>query len=327
MFPYAVAYMAPETQEQLTSKALAPRLRKDSLSSITKNVSHGIDYRRICKKCIADDMQQYGESYWHRKHMLPGVHVCLLHGELLFDTSIGLRGRSHLSSVVLPHEVCNLATPCAVLPWDLSARIAEVSVNALEGETSRSEEWLRCYREQAKTKGYTLPSGDVAGNLVAHALCTYFGHQYLNTTGCPVVEDLKNTWPTLMFRPRNANNFATPKHVLMHVFLATGPKKVEHRAKVYKTPGKQARDYGQMDVLTAAKVRTLIRQLASAKERMTVKALLVQVGAWAAFKHHRAQFNETAALLEEFKQSEQSERQIGGRPYWRKRLPSRYGAV
>lgn len=33
------------------------------------------------------------------------------------------------------------------------------------------------------------------------------------------------------------------------------------------------------------------------------------------------------ALLEEFKQSEQAERQIGGRPYWRKRLPSRYGAT
>jgi hypothetical protein len=130
-----------------------------------------------------------------------------------------------------------------------------------------------------------------------------------------------------MFRPRNENNIATPKHVLMQVFLETGPEKVDAKTTVYRAPGKQPRDYKLMDFKTAVKVRALIQQMALAKTRMTVQALLVKAGAWSAFKHHRAQFTETAAMLEEFKQSEQAERQIGGRPYWRKRLPSRYGAT
>lgn len=327
MFPYAVAYMAPETQEQLASKALAPRPGEDSLSSITKNVSHGVAYRRVCSKCIAENMQQYGESYWHRKHMLPGVLVCIRHGEPLLETSIELRGRSHQSSVALPHEVLDLRKPPTALPREVSMRIAEVSAQALEGKAPRSQDWLSCYREQAQSKGYLLPSGDVAGTLAAHVLRNHFGKQYLAMTGCPVADNPRNTWPTLMFRPRNENNFATPKHVLMQVFLETGPERVDAKTTVYRAPGKRPRDYRQMDVKTAVKVRALIQQLALAKTRMTVQALLLQAGAWSAFKHHRAQFTETVALLEEFKQSEQAERQIGGRPYWRKRLPSRYGSV
>lgn len=327
MFPYAVAYMAPELQAQLASKALAPRPREDSLSSITKNVSHGVAYRRVCSKCIAENMQQYGESYWHRKHMLPGVLVCIRHGEPLLETSIELRGRSHQSSVALPHEVLDLRMPPTALTREVSMRIAEVSAQALEGKAPRSHDWLSCYREQAQSKGYLLPSGDVAGTLAAHVLRNHFGQQYLTVTGCPVAEDPRNTWPTLMFRPRNENNFATPKHVLMRVFLETGPEKDEATPPVYLVPGKRPKDYAQMDAKTAAKVRAQIQQLALAQKRMTVQGLLIQAGAWAAFKHHRARFTETAALLEEFKQSDQAERQIGGRPYWRKRLPSRYGAI
>lgn len=327
MFPYAVAYMAPEIQAQLASKAIAPRPGEDSLSSITKNVSHGVAYRRVCSKCIAENMQQYGESYWHRKHMLPGVLVCIRHGEPLLETSIELRGRSHQSSVALPHEVLDLRKSPTALPREFSLRIAAISGEALEGKSLRSHDWLSCYREQAKSKGYVLPSGDVAGTLAAHVLRNHFGQQYLAMTGCPVSDNPRNTWPTLMFRPRNENNFATPKHVLMQVFLETGPGKVDAKTTVYRAPGKRARDYRQMDVKTALKVRAQIQQLALAKTRMTAQALLLQAGAWSAFKHHRAQFTETAALLEEFKQSEQAERQIGGRPYWRKRLPSRYGAT
>ncbi len=206
-------------------------------------------------------------------------------------------------------------------------RIAEVSAQALESKAPLSHDWLSFYREQAQSKGYLLPSGDVAGTLAAHVLRNHFGQQYLAMTGCPVAEDPRNTWPTLMFRPRNENNFATPKHVLMQVFLETGPEKRAAPTTVYRTPGKRPRDYRQMDIKTAVKVRARIQRLALAKTRMTVQALLLQVGAWSEFKHHRAQFPETAALLEEFKKSEQAERQVGGRQYWRKRLPSRYGAI
>lgn len=326
MFPYAVAFMPSALQVQFASKALAIRPREDSLSSLTKNVSHGVGYRRVCKQCIADDMKLFGESYWHREHLLPGVLVCRRHGKPLFETSIELRGRAHVGDVVLPHEVRGLK-PAAVLPWELSARIAEISGAALNEGLPPRDDWLNSYRERAKSRGYMLPSGDVTGGVVAHTLKVRFGEKYLQATGCPIADDPLKTWPSLMVRPGGESNFATPKHVLMQAFLETEGHKPADMSTVYRAPGKQTRDYKLMDASTAKKLRVRLQQVALAKERVTIQALLRDTGAWSAFKHQRAKFIETAALLEEFKQSDQSERQVGGRPYWRKRLPSRYGAA
>lgn len=326
MFPYTVAFMTSEIREQLTSKALALRPRGDSLSSLTKNVSHGVSYRRVCKQCIADDLKQFGESYWHREHLLPGVIVCRNHGKPLFETSIELRGRAHLSDVVLPHEARHLR-PASMLPWELSARIAEISSAALNEGLPRKDNWLSFYRERAKSSGYLLPSGDIASGLVAYTLKGRFGAKYLLATGCPVADDPRKTWPALMVRPGSEANFATPKHVLMQVFLESKDQQPADRSTVYRTPGKRTRDYGLMDTSTATKLRMLLQQLALAQERVTIQALLRDAGAWSAYKHQRTKFIKTAALLEEFKQSDWSERQVGGRPYWRKRLPRRYSAA
>ena len=326
MFPYAVAFMSSEVRGQLTSKALAPRPREDSLSSLTKNVSHGVSYRRVCKQCIADDMKLFGESYWHREHLLPGVLVCRHHGKPLFETDIKLRGRAHVSDEVLPHEARALR-PASVLPWELSARIAAISSAALEGNRPGQGDLLSAYRERAKSRGYLLPSGDVAGSLLAHTLRGHFGPRYLATTGCPVATDPRNSWPALMVRTCSGTNFATPKHVLMQAFLETEGHKPADMSTVYRAPGKKTRDYALMDASTAKKLRVRLQQVALANERVTIQALLRGAGAWSAFKHQRAKFIKTAALLEEFKLSDQSERQVGGRPYWRKRLPSRYGAA
>jgi hypothetical protein len=244
----------------------------------------------------------------------------------LFETSIELRGRAHVSDVVLPHEVRDIE-PAAVLPWELSARIAEISVTALSGRLPRRNDWLSCYRERAKSRGYLLPSGDVASALVAHTLKGCFGARYLLAAGCPVADDPRKTWPALMVRPGGEANFATPKHVLMQVFLESGSLQPADGPALYRAPGKRTRDYGHIDAITVEKLRLRLRQVALAKERVTVQALLRDAGVWSAFNHNRAKFTETAALLEEFKQSDQSERQVGGRPYWRKRLPSKYGAV
>jgi hypothetical protein len=35
------------------------------------------EYLRFCSLCLAEDLQQYGETYWHRNHQVSGIRVCL----------------------------------------------------------------------------------------------------------------------------------------------------------------------------------------------------------------------------------------------------------
>jgi len=38
---------------------------------------------RFCPLCAQEDKKQFGESYWHRLHQLPGVEVCPTHAVFL----------------------------------------------------------------------------------------------------------------------------------------------------------------------------------------------------------------------------------------------------
>ncbi|MBD1847877.1 TniQ family protein [Cyanobacteria bacterium FACHB-63] len=40
-------------------------------------------FLRFCSQCFEEDVQKYGEAYWHRTHQIPGFLVCLVHKRLL----------------------------------------------------------------------------------------------------------------------------------------------------------------------------------------------------------------------------------------------------
>jgi len=42
-------------------------------------------YPRFCLTCIEEDSSKEGFPYFHREHQLPGVAVCWLHGEILYN--------------------------------------------------------------------------------------------------------------------------------------------------------------------------------------------------------------------------------------------------
>jgi TniQ len=326
MFRYATAFMPTAVQAQLTAKALAARPGEVSLASLTKNISHGVSFRRVCKLCIQAELSRYGETYWHREHLLPGVLICPQHGRPLEETGIELRGGAHSSVVLLPHEVLQ-TRPTETLPSQLASRVAAISAAALRGTLPRSDDRLCDYRAKAAALGYMLPSGDIAGGVVGHMVRRTFGDEYLAATGCPVAEDSKSAWPALMVRPGGTPNFASPKHVLMQALFDAEVRPPKNMSSMYGPPGKQTRDYGHLDASTLARLRMSVRVAARNGNRTTVEALLREAGVWSAFKHRRELFPRTDAFLQEFRHSDQSERQLGGRPYWRKRLPSRYGKV
>ncbi len=45
-------------------------------------------FLRYCPLCVCDDKQQYGETYWHRKHQIRGVTVCYKHNCMLENSNV-----------------------------------------------------------------------------------------------------------------------------------------------------------------------------------------------------------------------------------------------
>ena len=50
-----------------------------------------LKYLRYCPLCVAEDISEYGETYWHRKHQLPGSYYCTKHQVRLVDSHITIK--------------------------------------------------------------------------------------------------------------------------------------------------------------------------------------------------------------------------------------------
>lgn len=351
VFPYATAFMPTATKGELVAKALSLDTAEECIGSLTKNITHGAAFRRFCPSCAKADLGRYGESYWRRRHLLPASFVCLEHGTNLLVTNVHSSGRAQPKEPVLPHAVqvegqargrtlaanngqhFSLTAFASPLPVHLTTPLAgtqltsmaKISVDALGWNVDLASDLRQQYREQAIALGYQMKSGDVAGKVMSGALENFFGAGLLEDTGCPMTD--RSPWPAQMVRPGVGVPFATTKHVLMRTFLEDSSPVTAALNESYGKPGKKTRDFKRYDTRLLAKLANQVKKAKERNERLTVKELLTRAGSWQVYRHQREMLPKCAAFVAEFRNSEQSERQLGVREYWRKRFPKRYGST
>lgn len=298
IFPYVVSFRPPAQVRRLERLLLSGQAR---VSSTTRLVTKALPFRRCCSACIVEDMARYGESYWHRVHLLPGVHVCPVHKLPLIVTGISTRrgdGQEAAHWVYdLPQEV--VGQP-AVLP--LSAEhlfaLAQCSCQLLGRERSSCLGWASAYRRTAKAKGYAAPRGQISSLVLAQELLTFYGMNLLEEVHCSYTPQDRRSWPILMVRAQPGIPFSPVKHVLLRTFLDYCPS--GRKPESPRPPGRRPNDFSDRDERCSQQAR----QAASAIEGcVTVKELLTQVGCWEVYRHRRQSFPKTAAVVAEFKAS------------------------
>lgn len=315
IIPYTIAFMPQAQQIALLSKCLNLRKKEESLSSLTKIASHGVPFRRVCNECISYELQTYGETYWHRAHLLPATHICVIHGTRLRRTDIPLRGMAQIRSAQLPDSLKSYGAGVR-LPEDALIELTNLSVRALNRELDFSIDWLALHRTSARQLGYEMSGGGVASHKLARDVLKFYGYKFLADAGCEISPRESQSWPTLMVRPNTASNLAAPKHALVHVFLQLAGQCDGQLG--YRAPGKPSRDYVAFDAKVLAHIKTTLSEATDC--RHSVKDLLSKAGALSAFRHDRSRFPKTSEYIEEFRKTNQSQRQVGRRPHWRKRL-------
>jgi hypothetical protein len=165
--------------------------------------------------------------------------------------------------------------------------------------------------------GFTRSGGDVAARTLAAALHRFYGNAFLAETGCGFQPLGRAAWPALIVRPGAGVEFAAPRHVLMQVFLSLFASAPGELLGSYRRPGRRRRDYGWLDRSATAKVAARLSRLAAANERTTVRELLASARVWEAYRHNSALMPLLRAAVLRFRHSDQAQRQLGRRPYWR----------
>jgi len=114
---------------------------------------------RSCPGCLADSWSRYGSLYWMRRHQLPGVNCCAIHGVPL--QGMPLQARTHRQRLLLP-----IATPGrqrAILADARQLRFAQLSQDLVEGALPVIAPVQRAatYRTAALALGYGTRRGRV----------------------------------------------------------------------------------------------------------------------------------------------------------------------
>lgn len=312
MFPYIVAFMAPAEIARLQRKILGSGKGGESLSSLAKSVTHGTPHRRFCIECVKENFDSKGETYWYRSHLLPGSHLCIRHQSFLLETAIPLAGKGSRDTS-MPHDIAG------------RMYMTHLSQKVLRTLTELSQTALSCgarptmnYRLEALQNGYRMPSGEVASRQLTDSLYRFYQDEFLLETGCWFGARQRNPWPALLTRSDVAGPYAPPKHLLLATFLKCGATEAKERE--YGRPGPKSRNYETEDRKCVMAIRAVLNETARIGSRTTVRNLLAETGFWSHFRHHRHEYPLTAAFLKAFRYSDLSERQLGRRPYWRRRL-------
>lgn len=307
-FAYLVAFMSPLAKHRFAFRALNHTASNGKcLGALVQSCSQGFQGLKFCPQCRDDEVAKYGESYWHRRHNLPGVFVCLDHGYPLLVTPPVSLGRAY--KMGQPHH--QQGRSCGIQTSETLMELARRSASLLDRSINAGLFPLLIYRAHSIEKGYQERC--TGSNQLACDLAQFYGGKLLSACGSGVpVQDRRNTWPALMLQPGSKVPFIPVKHVLLANFLAlhsAPPKGVER-----KPPGKRPRDYPQLDTKLACQLKASLNAAVKAGVRIELQELFAATGLWKTYRHQRQRLPLSRAVVEEYRQSNVAERQAGRRP-------------
>lgn len=179
-----------------------------------------LKYLRFCPLCINDDEHDYGESYWHRSHQLPGVRVCNRHQSWLVDSDIPVGGFGSRQSLV------PLGPEVAVHQESLSEEryfshhswLAKAAHRLLNESTYERPigllELRRRYLHYLHRRGLASAAGRLEVHEFAETFLEYYGEAFLVDLHCGVAAHHRDNWLLALVR-----KYRKTSHPLHHLLL------------------------------------------------------------------------------------------------------------
>jgi hypothetical protein len=296
-FPYVVAFMPSTEVARLRARALLPTPQPGGAIPCTHSITKGLDYRRYCPLCAAEDLTICGTSYWHRSHQLPGTWICTKHHAGLWESAIAVRGTVPICVYDMPNETKGHTRPI-LLPIEILIDIALRSDTLLNCQPVGNFNWLHHYRELAIAQGYYITAKhQLAARELARDLWQFFGPAALKEAGCLFAPEARSAWPTLMVREGTDVPFIPVKHVLLETFLSRCDKCITFH---YRPPGRTPRDPTKLDQTFERRVRAVLAET-NPGTRLTVAELLSRARCWQIIRHDRKAYPLTTTAISEFR--------------------------
>ena len=191
------------------------------LSGFSRVESLKTHYLRYCPLCIKEDIQKYGETYWHRVHHLPGVYFCPIHEIPILDSEMRItltESNFYPASAVKKYSDNTNHRFSSGISEKL-IRLSKDTAWVLENgyRLGSLEKTMQKYYALLGQKGFLLPSGKkIITNQLNEAITEFFGDELLDIL--MIQSENAAPWSSNLFYKKN--NLSNPiGHLLMIQFL------------------------------------------------------------------------------------------------------------
>ncbi len=236
-----------------------------TMTGIMASAIYTPKYFRFCPDCLQRDLKNYGETYWHRLHQIPGVLFCPTHEIRLKDSQIPIQGSN--KHQYHPADESNCYKTGMEIEYSqaikrnlvmLSQNIAQLTDNIYP---SRTLEWFtRRYRTLLINRGYANANGRIKQKRLIDDFVYFYGRDLLNTLGSETVYEDKSNWLTQIVR-KHRKAFHPIRHLLMIRFIGESIDSFFQNNKQYKPFGRSpwlclnvAADHYLQPVITSLKI-------------------------------------------------------------------------
>lgn len=229
LFPYYAAFR----DENARNRMLESMLETNCLSKIKTSSNLQLKRIKICPDCFAEDMERFGEAYWHRTHQLDCVHFCTAHIRPLVEAMTRYGGCTPLGPL-LPSTSTREYLP--YLSETSKQRLIEMSQLAKEYLDERvfaNDTLLSKIRFNEFHKLYSIVGGRLDIKKLRRDFINFFGEQSIEILELQIdVEHQATDWLEKIFGSRQ--KLIPSKRIAFEIFSKTY---VFPRAKYMRSRG------------------------------------------------------------------------------------------
>lgn len=107
LFPFLASFVPEERAREVMKNMKNGDVANvyNMLGLTASSISYN-KYFRFCPECMKEDIKNYGETYWHRLHQITGVFICPKHKEVLYDSTVLMRGANRQAYIPATVDNC-----------------------------------------------------------------------------------------------------------------------------------------------------------------------------------------------------------------------------
>ncbi|MTI67936.1 MAG: hypothetical protein FH753_15225 [Firmicutes bacterium] len=222
LFPFYASFTPPDRAEKIIESMRSGRggdayIRLGLVSnSITLN-----QYFKFCPECFKEDIEIYGEPYWHRIHQITGVFMCPKHKTPIYNSNQLIKAGNRQRFINASEENCIIEKEIEYPDENIEKMIwmaedAEVLLNNRFG--FKEQEWFKSqFRAKLIEKGYARMNNFVHQKTLRRDFIDFYSEGYLELVQSPI-KDKGQNWLSSMVRNNSRITFAL-RYLLLARFL------------------------------------------------------------------------------------------------------------